>query len=484
MELIRDLAAISGVENVLSESEQIKPYLSDLSLVPEGSAQAVVYPGSTEEVSRIVKYCGANRLPVVPVSSAVHLYGSAVPKQGGVIVDLRRMNQIHEIDLVNRCVRFDAGVTWKQLTEALAEKRMRVIMPLAPWSNRSVATDHLEREVTTNMVYDYGEPMQSVEVVFPNGDVFRTGSASVNGYPNTPARGANPAGPGLDFYRLLQNAQGTFGIVTWMSLKIQSIPKIDKVYFAPLDSIDYGMDFLYRILPRRIGQECVILNRRDMAELLAESPEEYESNLGIVPEWTLVLVVSGLIRRPEEKIAYEDHFLQEVIQSEFPDIRLSTGLKGIRGADRKMLRVLREPWPEQSVYWKYYGNSGCQDLFFMTKPEKASYFVDTVRAFLENSGFDCSNLGIYLQPIEHNRACQVQFSFHYNRFDAEERRRIDELSFQAAKLCRERGGYFTRPYGRLAGYLYDQAAGYRSALKRVKSIFDPENIMNPGNLCF
>ena len=120
----------------------------------------------------------------------------------------------------------------------------------------------------------------------------------------------------------------------------------------------------------------------------------------------------------------------------------------------------------------------------MTKPEKASNFVHTVRAFLENSGFDCSNLGIYLQPIEHNRACQVQFSFHYNRFDVEERRRIDELSFQAAKLCRERGGYFTRPYGKLAGYLYDQAAGYRSALKRVKSIFDPENIMNPGNLCF
>ncbi|MCR4600699.1 MAG: FAD-binding oxidoreductase [Clostridia bacterium] len=240
MELIRDLANISGEKNVLSEPDQLKPYLSDLSLVPEGTAQAVVCPANSDEVSRIVKYCNENRLPVVPVSSAVHLYGSSIPKQGGVIVDLKRMNKILEIDMTNRCVRFEAGVTWEQLTEALKAKGMRVIMPLAPWGDRSVATDHLEREVTTNTVYDYGEPMQSVEVVFPNGDIFRTGSASVHGYPDTPSRGTNPAGPGLDFYRLLQNAQGTFGIVTWMSLKIQSIPKLNKVYFAPLKTIDQG----------------------------------------------------------------------------------------------------------------------------------------------------------------------------------------------------------------------------------------------------
>lgn len=484
MELIRDLADICGITNVTSDPEQIRPYLTDLSLEPEGFAQAVVYPEDAQEISKIVKYCNENHLPVVPVSSAVHLYGASIPREGGIIVDLKRMNKIYDIDLVNRCVRFDAGVTWAQLTKALAEKGMRAVMPLAPRGNRSVATDHLEREVITNMVYDYGEPMQSVEVVFPNGDIFRTGSASVQGYPDTPARGGNPAGPGLDFYRLLQNAQGTFGIVTWMSLKIQSIPKLDKVYFAPLKSLSYGMDFLYRILPRRIGQECVVLNKRDLAELLAASPEEYSKYVEIVPEWTLVLVVSGLLRRPEEKIAYEDHFLEQVIQSEFPEIRLSTGLAGIKGADRRMLQVLREPWPETQEYWKYAASTGCQDVFFITKPEKAEFFVQKMQEFVDAEGFDRSQLGIYIQPIEHNRACQVQFSFHYDRSDAKECSRIDDLSFRAAVLCRENGGYFTRPYGKLADYLYERAAGYRAALKRVKNIFDPENIMNPGRLCF
>ena len=63
-------------------------------------------------------------------------------------------------------------------------------MPLLPHPDRSVVTDHLEREVITNTVYDYGEPMQSMEVVWPNGDIFRMGSASVPGYPDSPSKGA------------------------------------------------------------------------------------------------------------------------------------------------------------------------------------------------------------------------------------------------------------------------------------------------------
>lgn len=68
-----------------------------------------------------------------------------------------------------------------------------MIMPLLPHSERSVLTDYLEREVPTNTVYDYGEPLQSIEVVWPTGEIFRTGSASVTGYPDSKSRGANPS---------------------------------------------------------------------------------------------------------------------------------------------------------------------------------------------------------------------------------------------------------------------------------------------------
>ena len=143
------------------------------------------------------------------------------------------MNRILEIDEFNRRVRIEAGVTWGQLTEELEKRGFRMIMPLLPHPQRSVVTDYLEREVPTNTVYDYGEPLQSMEVVWPTGEIFRMGSASVNGYPDSESKGANPSGPGIDFYRFLQGAQGTMGVVTWSNLKIESIPKIDKVLFAP-----------------------------------------------------------------------------------------------------------------------------------------------------------------------------------------------------------------------------------------------------------
>ena len=217
----------------------------------------VVKPKDASEIQKVVQLANEQLIPVVPVSSQVHVNGGTIPKQGGIVLDLTRLNRILEIDEPNRRVRIEAGVTWEQLTKELKKKGFRMIMPLSPHAGRSVLTDYLEREVPTNTVYDYGEPMQSMEVVWPTGEIFRMGSASVNGYPDSPSKGANPSGPGLDFYRFLQGAQGTMGVVTWTNLKIESIPKIDKIFLAPIDDLAYVQEFLYRILPRRIGQECL-----------------------------------------------------------------------------------------------------------------------------------------------------------------------------------------------------------------------------------
>ena len=484
MDILKDLTTIVGKENVTDNGSVLAGYASDLSLVSAGMPEAEVCPGTTEEVSSIVKWANENGIPLIPVSSPVHLYGSTIPKQGGVIVNMKRFDEIHEIDKINRFVRFGVGVSWKKLTETLAAEGMRVIMPLAPRAERSAATDHLEREVTTNMVYDYGEPTQSMEVVFPNGDIFRTGSASSPMFPYSLARGANPAGPGLDFYRLLQCAQGTMGIVTWMSLKIQSIPKIDKIKFAALDDINDGIDFLYRILPRRIGQECLILNDTDLAALITDTKEEFEAVKKTLPPYTLMFTISGLIRRPEEKIAYEEHFLADVCKNEFTKIKLMDALPGHPGAAGKLIKILRSAWPEASNYWKNIPAGAYQDLFFITKPEKTKMFIDAMKDICGKHSYEFDKLGIYQQPIEHNRACQLQFSFFYDPAEASAVEEVKAIYDAAFEKMLELGGYFTRPYGNMAERLYERAGSYTAALKKVKALFDPENIMNPGNLCF
>jgi len=480
-----ELAKIVGKKNVSNAKEDLLAYAHDYSLVSPGMADVVVWPKNSGEISKIVHYCNKNNIPLIPVSSKVHFNGCTIPKQGGIVLDMTRMNSVLEVDTYNRKVKIEPGVTWGQITNVLNKKGMRIMMPLLPHPERSVLTDFLEREVPTNTVFDYGEPVLSMEVVWPTGEIFRTGSASVTGYPDSPAEGMNPSGPGLDFYRLLQGAQGTMGVVTWMILKIESVPSIDRIFFAPVDDIAYVMEFLHRILPRRIGQECLLLNNIDMATVIAEHwPEDFEKLSLSLPSWTLILVLSGLKMRPEEKMAYEENFLNQVLRNEFKDIALTDNLPQFPGLGRKLLKMLREPWMQHGIYRKNLWKGGCQDITFITKSDKVELFIDIVEGITALHGYPSGSIGGYIQPIEHNRACQMEFSLFYNPFDDVEKAAIRSMFKDAVLTLMNEGAFFTRPYGEIAPIVYERTAGYTIALQRVKKIFDPKNIMNPGNLCF
>lgn len=477
-----ELAKIVGRENVSDAEDVLLRYSRDLSLVPPGRPELVAWPANAEQVGEILKWSNKNNIPAVPVSSGIHFNGGAVPRQGGVVLDLSKMNRVLEIDKDIKQVRIEAGVTWGQLTAELAKQDMRVIMPLAPHADRSVLSDFLDREVPTNTVYDYGEPMQAFEVVWPTGDIFRLGSASVNGYPDSGSHGGNPSGPGIDFYRFVQGAQGTMGVVTWTNLKIVHGTKKDKVFFAPVEDLAYAQEFLYRLLPRRVGQEVVLLNQTDLAALVAENfPEDFERLRSTLPPWTLAIVISGLVRRPEEKIAYEVKFLKELVKNEFRGLTVDEALPGFPGLGNRVLSLLRNPWPADGPYWKNRWQGASQSLFFIARPEETPRFVEIVESIAPQYGYPVADIGSYIQPIEHNRACQVEFTFFYDRKDEA---CIAALYMDAARALVAEGALFTRPYGDLAPMVYERAASYVSGLKRVKKIFDPNNIMNPGNLCF
>jgi FAD/FMN-containing dehydrogenase len=485
MEKKDELSAIVGKENVSCAPAELLRYSGDHSLVPPGMPEYVVRPTSAEKVSKVLKWANKNNVPVVPVSSKVHFNGGAVPRQGGVVMDLSKMNKILEIDEDLKKVRVEAGVTWGQLNPILAEKGLRIIMPLLPHADRSVVSDFLDREVPTNTVYDYGEPMQAFEVVWPTGDVFRLGSASVNGYPDSGSHGGNPSGPGIDFYRFVQGAQGTMGVVTWSNLKVMWTTKKDKVFFAPIDDLAYCQEFLYRLLPRRVGQEVVLLNRTDLATILAENfPADFEKMRAALPPWTLIIVISGLARRPDEKIAYEVKYLSELVRNEFRKLAVDEALPGFPGLGGKILALLRSPWPADQPYWKNRWQGASQSLFFIARPEKTPRFVEIVETVAPKHGYPVADIGSYIQPIEHNRACQVEFTFFYDGKNSAEKSRIAALYKDAARALIAEGALFTRPYGDLAPMVYERAATYVIGLKRVKKIFDPNNIMNPGNLCF
>ena len=107
-----ELASIVGAENVSNADEVLLRYSRDRSLVPPGMPECVVWPTSAEQVSEVLKWANTNNVPVVPVSSKEHFNGGAVPRQGGIILDMSKMNKILEIDKDLKKTRFEAGVTW------------------------------------------------------------------------------------------------------------------------------------------------------------------------------------------------------------------------------------------------------------------------------------------------------------------------------------------------------------------------------------
>jgi glycolate oxidase len=145
-----ELLELVGSESFTDDPEVLEAYSTDFGLVPPGAPNYVVKPRKTEEVHNVIEFANEHSIPVVPVSSQAHFYGTTIPKQGGIVLDLTGMNKVLEIDELNKRVRIEVGVTWEQLTSELEKKGFRIVMPLLPHPLRSVVTDYLEREVITN----------------------------------------------------------------------------------------------------------------------------------------------------------------------------------------------------------------------------------------------------------------------------------------------------------------------------------------------
>ncbi len=488
MSLKEQLARIVGADNVVDAPEILESYSRDYSLTPPGRFTCMVQPSTAEEVQKIIQLANETRFPITPTSSAVHFYGSAIPRTGGVVLNLKRMNTIKELDEASKVAHLEPGVTWEQFQTELEAKGYRSIIPLLPHPSRSVVTDWLEREQPVVHVTEYAEPMMSMQVIWGNGEEFVTGSASINTFrqPGCLADGVNPMGPGtISFWRFLQGAQGTMGVVTWCIVKFEEIPTLTKTFFIPLDRVEDAIDPIYTYLRRRIGYECLLLNNINLATILTEEwPEQFDELRKTLPPWTIILVIGALKRRPEEKIAYEEEALNEIKMSQFPALKLLTTLPGLTAVEGKIPDMLRKPWPREKTFWKHAYKGGCQDLMFMTTLERAPSFIPAVMEVAGRHQHPVADIGCYIQPVENGHACQLQFNFYYNPADDKEADKVRDLYAEASRRVLELGAYFNRPYGPIVDELYRRNGDYTALLKRLKKLFDPNQILNPGNLCF
>lgn len=486
MAIKEELAGIVGPKNVLDDADKLEPYSRDYSLSTPAMPSYVVKPKNADEIQKIVLIANKNKLPVTPLSSGVHFHGDTIPAQSGIVIDLSGMNRILNIDDRNRMARVEAGVTWEQLQPELEKHDMMALAPLLPHPKKSVLISHLERDPVCIPKFEYTDNLVTVEVVLPEGEIFKTGSAAVPGFPEKSfSQGVNPSGPGnIMWTRLLQGAQGTLGVVTWGQFKIEYRPKINKSYFIPFYQLDDAVKFVSKVQRRMIGEECLILNNVDLAAILARKwPADFYAQKATLPLWTLVLVLGGGVRLPEEKIEYEEDALREVAK-ELSVHDLPTSIPGAGGLVKDMANRLRESWPADKTYWKLAYKGSCQDLFFHTVMGKASAFSQKINEVASKYAYPVNDIGYYVQPVVYGGACHFECNLYYDPANAEEAKSIGDIYAEAAQATLDLGGVYTRPYGVVADMVYERAASYTRELKKLKKIMDPNNIMAPGRLCF
>ena len=224
------------------------------------------------------------------------------------------------------------------------------------------------------------------------------------------------------------------------------------------------------------------MNRLELASILAGNGEDVESVKKALPEWTLLVILRSARMRPDEKFAYEEEALKE-IQARFYGMEVVASLAGLPNSGRYLADILRRPW-DGETYWKHRYQGNCEELFFITKMSKVPGFVEAMLAVAGRNDFPISRVGCYVQPIDNGRACHLEFDLFYDRQDRNQVDIVKALVRNAAEIMLTQGAFFTRPYGEISDLVYSKTADYTAALKKVKSMFDPNNILNPGNLCF
>jgi len=483
-----DLATIVGGANVLDTVELLEAYSKDESFARQTKPQCIARPQSTEEVHEIVKWANRTATPLIPVSSGPpHFRGDTIPSLGGVVVDLSRMKRIIRINRRNRVAMVEPGVTFTELQSELKKEGLRLPMPLCPRRSKSVIGSCLEREpiIIPKYQWDISDPLLCTEVVFGSGDLFRTGEAAGPGsledqWASGQAQ-TNPMGPfQVDFFRLIQGAQGTMGIITWATVKCELLPQLQKPFLVASQRLEDLLDFTYRLLWARLGDELLILNNLNLATILAEDPDEIKALRDTLPQWVLIVCVAGYERLPQERVEYQEKDVMDTAQRF--GVEPVTAIQGVQVQGRAVLEAVSTVSAEP--YWKLRYKGGCHDIFFLTTLGKTPEFVTVMYLMAEATGYPVTDIGIYLQPQIQGRACHCEFNFSCDPGNPKEVEKVRRLFFDASRELIGMGGFFSRPYGPWAEMAYSRDGQSAMALRKVKGIFDPNNVMNPGKLCF
>ena len=236
----------------------------------------VVFPEATEEVSRIVSLCAEREIPVIPFGTGTSLEGHVAALNGGVCIDLTRMNEVIRVNAEDMDVTVQAGVTRKQLNKHL--RATGLFFPVDPGADASLGGMTATRASGTTTVR-YGamrENVLALTVVLADGRIIKT------------SRRARKSAAGYDLTRLFVGSEGTLGVITEVTLRLYGIPEAISAAICPFPDLASAVNTSIRTIQMGVGVARIEL----MDEVQMEAINKH-SNLDYPLQPTLLFEFHG-----------------------------------------------------------------------------------------------------------------------------------------------------------------------------------------------
>jgi len=233
--VLAELQALLG-ERVTTSAGIREHHGKDESYLPYAPPDAVVFPESTEEVRDIVMVCRRHRVPMIPYGVGTSLEGHILAIQGGVCIDMSRMNQVLAVHQEDLDAVVQAGVTRKQLNEHI--KHTGLFFPIDPGADATLGGMSATRASGTNAVR-YGtmrENVISLKVVLADGRIIQT------------ARRAKKSSAGYDLTRLFVGSEGTLGIITEVTVKLHPVQAAMSAAVCAFETVKGAADTVIQTL--------------------------------------------------------------------------------------------------------------------------------------------------------------------------------------------------------------------------------------------
>jgi D-lactate dehydrogenase (cytochrome) len=413
---------------------------------------AVVFAENTQDVADAVKLASQYNVPVIPFGVGTSLEGHLLAVQGGISIDLGRMNQVLSINAEDLTVTVQPGVTRKQLNEAV--KSTGLFFPIDPGADATLGGMSATRASGTNAVR-YGtmrENVLALEVVTALGEIIRTGTR------------AKKSAAGYDLTRLLVGSEGTLGVITEVTVKLYPLPEAVMAATCSFGSLAAAVNTTIQII-----QLGVPIARCELLDANTIRMVNQHSHLTLREGAMLLMEFHGSPASVKEQVA-----TVQAIANDF-------GGEAFEWASTPEERTRLWTARHNAYFAGIQSRPGCRAI-----TTDACVPISHLADALLDSVTEAEASGLTYFLVGHVGDGNFHMGYLIDPDQPQERATAEQLNQQLVHRALQLGGTCSGEHGvglhKMDFLLAETGAGAVDMMRSIKKALDPKNIMNPGKI--